>query len=126
MTILVKVTKDVLERSKMCGFVPGLVSTNCMISVALRDLFPMATVGNPAYWLTNDQSNRDGLLPEFVCLKVSEFDRLYPDQRVNMTPFSFELEVPDYVIEKIGIGEIYRVLSESQTLELIMPNEQTI
>ena len=51
---------------------------------------------------------------------VAQFDGSTPEERVLLPEFSFEIDVPSEVIEKIGIGEVYRVLSESKTLELVM------
>ncbi len=127
MKIKVSVTKDVLERSKMCS---SKYASNCAIAIAFRDLFPNAECGTTCADLFGQPDNvcldktSPSLvyLPESASIFIKMFDSLegYPDQRLLMSPFSFEIEVPEYVISKIGIGEIYRVLSESKTLELVM------
>lgn len=121
MRILVKVTKDVLERSKMCGIekMQLCVPTNCAIAVALRDIFPYATIRRTYANLIDGDYRTNVMLPDCAVSFIDDFDSLTPQDRVNMQPFSFELEVPEYVIEKIGIGEIMKVLSESKTLEHI-------
>src|SRR6187551_317344 len=122
MNIKVNVTKDVLERSKMCGFVPGMMITeSCMLALALQDLFPNACVAvRTAYLLGGFNMCQDmAYLPSIAILNRSRFDSIQPHERVLMTPFSFEIEVPKYVISKIGISQIYKVLSESSTLEHI-------
>lgn len=117
MRILVKVTKDVLERSKMCDKYPHY---NCAISVALRDLFLYkASFGRIIINFHYDKLSSTPL-PQSATNFIDMFDKSTPEQRVNMTPFSFELEVPEYVIEKIGISTIYKVLSESSTLQMVM------
>ena len=123
MKILIKVTRDVLERSKMCGFTTGLITENCMLALAFRDLFSDACVYIDEVYLLGGigWSAKDRIiLPQIAVKNRDQFDSIQPHQRVLMSPFSFEIEVPEYVISKIGIGEIYRVLSESKTLELVM------
>ena len=132
MKVKVNVTRDVLERSKMCGHGDDIViSRHCGIAVAVIDLFPDANVQSTFINLLGCgglMSYLPALLtqPDFCRLPyeainfIDDFDYAEPEERVLMSPFSFEIEVPEYVINKIGIGEIYRVLSESKTLELVM------
>ncbi|MDW0189351.1 MAG: hypothetical protein QOA70_06840 [Nitrososphaeraceae archaeon] len=128
MKILVKVTRDVLERSKMCGIDKDewiMIPYNCAVSLAIIELFPSACTETLYCYLlgendssTNNENSMDAVvLPSYVSDFIVEFDGLTPDERVLMSPFSFEIEVPEYVIQKIGIGQIYKVLSESSTLE---------
>lgn len=121
MKILIKVTKDVLERSKMCSVDGlGIANKNCAIAVAIRDLFPHANVAQYSCTLDELDINTKIVLPRDVSDFIESFDSSSPSKRVLMTPFSFEIEVPEYVISKIGIGQVYKVLSESRTLELVM------
>lgn len=125
MIVKIKVTKDVLERSKECGIHKRYKGDSCGIAVAIIDLFPSAQIGNSAAFLLSDGPNMQDerskvYLPISAIHFIYWFDQSNPEQRVLMQPFSFEIEVPEYVIEKIGIGEMYRVLSESKTLELVM------
>lgn len=126
MKIKINVTKDVLERSKMCGFVPGLITENCMLAIALKDLFPYSVVVvTTVNLLGGFGADYDQIkLPKNAIKHREIFDCLQPNGRANMSPFSFEIEVPEYVIEKIGLSQIYKVLSESPTLELVMNKEE--
>lgn len=119
MKILIKVTKDVLKRSMMCNF-PD--SQNCAIAIACREFFPNAaiTVYDMYPFGSIDVSIH---LPIEASRFVSKFDSLAvnKEQRLNLPEFSFEVEVPEPVLQRIGISEAYRILSESKTLELVMP-----
>lgn len=123
MKILIKVTKDVLFRSRMCGLGGAGLSTNCAIAVAIRDLFPKASIGCPSMIFDSSQSDLryDNILPSKALSFISKFDSSTPEERVNMPEFSFELPIPEEVINRISIGMIYKVLSESRTLELVHP-----
>jgi hypothetical protein len=116
MKILIKVTKDVLKRSAMCGW--KNCNTHCAVAIALSDLFPFATVGH-------DYLNFSGKAPEIRQPKdmhnwIMMFDDMVPERRLKLPEVSFEVQLQDEHINLIGIGEVYRVLSESKTLELVM------
>jgi hypothetical protein len=118
-TLKITVTKEILEKSKMCGTKLGiLMSENCAIAIAVRDIFPDACVGNPQILL--------GVLPfDVVNLPIDaikfieRFDVSSPQDRVNMEPISFEIEIPDEVIAKINIDELRPLLINHPTLELV-------
>jgi hypothetical protein len=129
MKILIKVTKDVLRRSMMCENEYG---SNCAIAVAVRELFPSACVGASGMCIGDDYIiNRlrverqiyDVTHSQAVSDFIWGFDHLWnsPEERLNLPELSFEIEVPDSVIQSIGISEVYRILSESKTLEMVMP-----
>lgn len=40
--------------------------------------------------------------------------------RENMSERSFEIDVPDEIIDHIGIDQVYKILSESETLQYII------
>jgi hypothetical protein len=125
MRVLIKITKEVLERSKMCGIEKKYIGDSCAVAVAIIDLFPSAQIGKTFAFLMSDGVYRvDGLSKIYLPVSAAEFifafDNLNPEERVLMYPFSFEIEVPEYVIERIGISTIYKVLSESSTMEMVM------
>lgn len=128
MTILVKVTPEVLKRPMFCGFDGRPIILSCMLTEAFRDLFTNChVVVDTANLLGEVSGSGDEItLPDLAIDKRRVFDSLGPNARLLMSPFSFEIEVPEYVISKIGLGEIYRVLSESKSLELVMPKEETL
>lgn len=129
MKILIKVTKEVLERSKFCNRDTCSVPHNCAIANAVRELFPSAAVYysgislfNLAASMLSDYDQCDNAaLPDSALSFIRSFDQLPPMLRVNMKPFSFEIEVPEFVIQSIGINTVYKVLSESKTLEHVNP-----
>ena len=60
-------------------------------------------------------------LPGAARIFIMAFDTSCPEERVRIEPISFTIDVPYSLIDKIGIGEVYRILSESKTLELVQP-----
>lgn len=136
MKILIKVTKEILARSAMCNSNTGM---NCAIVCAINDLIPNCWVAKEQLYVYEDESTfilflhmRDmcmnsGVnevkpkliidLPEKAIDFIDIFDYSTPEYRKAMQPISFEIDVPNELIEKIGIGEVYKVLSESKTLE---------
>jgi hypothetical protein len=133
MRILIKVTKDVLRRAAGCGRTQNdNVGSNCAIAVAILRLMPNAWVAREYIYLfdverptreyANDHNEIARIkLPVEATMFIDAFDNLTYDNRIAMPELSFEVDVPPAVIEHIGISEIYRVLSESKTLELTKP-----
>lgn len=139
MKILIKVTKDVLKESMYC--ISGLCNTenlfkqkegigfNCAIGIAVNKLFENAWVSRNKIIVyenfTEMNTGKDISIPLPMEAQnfIIRFDRLreYPAQRLNMEEFTFEIEVPQSVIDKIGIDEVHKILSESKTLELVSP-----
>lgn len=130
MKILIKVTKDVLNRSQFCQVTEGNdARKSCAIALAVREIFPNAEVYgfgiviNPIGDLSIQNSISGKGYDIFwgdkapQALWIGIFDNLSPWERLAIPEFSFEIEVPNEIIEKIGIGEVYRILSESKTLE---------
>lgn len=120
----ISVTKEILEKSKMCGVDPGeMVSSNCAIAFAVRTLFPHACVVSSAiYPYAHDLFNNnlsDITLPLEARKFIRSFDTLTPEDRVKMEPFSFEIDIPDEVINTINIDELKPLLQNHPTLELI-------
>lgn len=122
--MLVKVTKEILERSKMCGYDTREIVSSCAIAEAVREIWPLATVGwsrFPRYAISpfGFKEGTEILLPDDAKQFIRLFDRTMMGDRPNLPEFSFEIEVPQEVIDKIGIEEVTRILSESKTLELV-------
>lgn len=140
MKVTIKVTKEIIEKAMMCGVqyhmkkivesgldIPS-VAENCAIALAVREVFPKAAVledteksHHMIRYCCSDQ-NTIIVLPKQASKFIRDFDRksVDPTSRLMMEPLSFEVEVPEELINEIGIGEIYKVLSESRTLELAM------
>ena len=132
MKILIKVTKDILKKSSACSLVPGRVTENCAVALAVRDLFPEARVGFKTIRFFDNEEKIISELPFEAQLFIRKFDDIrslrqwkhFSDADVMATrealpEFFFEIDVPQEVIDRIGLSEVYRVLSESKTLELI-------
>lgn len=121
MKISIKITKEVLEKTKMCGSMYGNVNTkNCAVAYAIREIFPHACMGGTTLRFHAD-------VPVFTSVPteassfIRKFDSLVtkPEQRLLLPEFSFDIEVPDSVIESIGIEQAKEIISKSSTLELI-------
>lgn len=100
----------------------------------MRELLPMATVTNNRIRVVTRARYSEGFgLPWVVVIPlpfkakqaILKFDmigegcdkREVMRLRAAMEPFEFEIKIPDRVINDIGISEVYRILSESKTLE---------
>lgn len=134
MKIKITVTKEILERSAMCGICSAQyefksVLTNCAIALAVRDIFPIAIINHASIFFNPVDNGRylKGKklaapripLPEEANMFIIQFDVASIEQRLAMRPFSFEIDVPQSVIDKIGISEVTRILENSETLELV-------
>jgi len=138
MKILVKVRQEVINESSNCPLVTkyprqkdlDYVKTNCMVSVAIREIFPNA-ITTTFYELDRlfgeihpfgDQFDPTTSidLPQHAVEAIKAFDSYSPSERISLIkPFEFQIDVPEIVIEKIGIDEVKQVLSKSATLQLV-------
>ncbi len=127
MKLLIKVTKDVLQRSMMCGTKgsKGLVVENCAVALAVRDIFPDAKVKSysitPFSNLYPIQQRQTIPMPGIAIRFIEDFDSLKgkPELRLELPEFSFEINIPDFVLDHIGIKEITDIIEKSETLELV-------
>lgn len=130
-TLRINVTKDILEKSKNCSNTER--GKNCAIALAIRDVFPDATVGTNSIYFYKD---REKVLftGETIVIKeiwtsmdlpteasdfIDNFDISTPEERVKITPISFDIDVPNLLIDRISIDEIQEVLRTSKTMELV-------
>lgn len=119
MKLQIKITKDILKRSMMCS---GLeVGTNCAIALAIRDIFPEAYVSMWYIYEKIQQNIPTIRLPLEATNFIKRFDSLVskPQKRLNLPEFSFEIDVPEEVINSIGIEEATEIISKSETLEIV-------
>lgn len=123
--IKIKVTKEVLKRSMWCSTKPGVIecAKNCAIAIAVRDIFPDATVGisTMGFGFATDLSVN---LPEIACKFIISFDSLRnkPEMRLGLPELEFEIEIPDKILDQIGNGnieEVKTIIQNSETLELV-------
>ena len=119
MKLKIKVTKEILKASMMCGTKPNDKEwLNCAIALAVRDIFPTAEV----YGSSIEYNEDDTLiseLPKIAERFIIRFDSLKdtPKERLKMTPIEFEVNIPDEVIDEIGIDQAIEIINNSKTLE---------
>lgn len=119
MKLKINITKEVLKKSMWCGTEKmdisksTFISQNCAIACAICDIFPNASVA-PNHITFHICSDIE--LPEVAQEFIVSFDILShaPEERLNLPEFSFEIDVPESVIEQINIDDI----KNSKTLEL--------
>jgi hypothetical protein len=136
MKVLIKITKEVLEESMYCStncfldeqaFIAKEGALfNCAISNAVGQLLPGALTFNNRIVLCESYDDLEcgNYLCEIPIPKKADtfilaFDGLDPLSRTNMHPISFEIDIPDSVINRIGLDEVNEILSKSLTLERV-------
>ena len=112
----IKVTKDILERSKNCGD-DGHTVKSCAVAVAVRDIFPCSSV--TYRYIRPFSSDLVIDLPKEVGGYIYKFDSTSTDERPSLPEFEFEVEISDEIIEKINIEELKPLLQNHPTLQLI-------
>jgi hypothetical protein len=118
----IKVTKEILEKSKWCGTkkaVDMTRSTNCAIALAVRDIFPNATVGPTSFYACNGAPFDLVDLPRTASEFINDFDDAKPEDRPSLAEIEFEVEIPDSVIGRINIEELRPLLQNHPTLQLV-------
>lgn len=122
-TLTINITKDVLKEAMYCGTQgSGLsASSHCGIAVAIRDIFPNALVGLNSFTVDSVAEHLTEIsLPMNARKFISNFDWLVltPSKRLDMEEFSFDITLPDKVIETIDIEEVKQILKDSKILQL--------
>jgi len=120
--LTITVTKEILERSKNCGFGEmENVSTNCAVALAVRDIFPKAIVTACAFYpylhLPHQQENCI-ILDRKTIDYIRKFDSTPVIFRPGLPEYSFTLNIPDSIIDQINIDEIKPLLINHPTLKL--------
>lgn len=116
----ITVTKEILEKTKHCSVFSQYSTTNCAIACAVRDVFPTAKVwANHIAPFTDHGKYKSIRLPQEAQDFIEAFDDATAEERVMMKPISFEIEVPDEVIEKINIDELKPLLENHPTLAIL-------
>ena len=133
MSVKLRITvgKAEIEAAKHCRHIPGVtdvmhsVGKNCAIAKAICALFPLSVVGaEEIYFYKTLQINEMPYcsvpLPGNAKKFIVEFDNNTPLARLKMDPISFDIEVPDEVIETVGgVEEATKIINEAQTLEIV-------
>ena len=118
----IKITKEILERSKLCGALNDIekIGNNCAIAVALKDIFPNVFVTpHHIYPLGIIQNEEFSLfrisLPVIAQDFIKVFDglRCIPNARLCLPEFDFEIFLPDEFIDQINIDEVKDTLGHN-------------
>jgi hypothetical protein len=120
----IKVTKEILRKSMWCGTPSGSsdVVSNCAIALAVRDIFPNASVGiyTMSFGLNTDSIELPSVAKKFI--ECFDQLRLKPYKRLLLQEIEFEIQIPNEVISRIGNGnieEVKTIIQNSETLELV-------
>lgn len=119
--LTIKVTKEILERSKDCQL--SIAARNCAIALAVRDLWPDAYVyPGQIYVQAEDIGNAVApfiFLPNEAQEFIRGFDSTAPQLRPFLAELEFTVDIPDAIIDRINIDEIRPSLVNHPTLRLI-------
>ena len=115
----VKVTKEILRESMYCGMDGKLPNSNCAVALAVRQIFPKASVGSVGYLpfgYIGNQIKHDG--SEFISL----FDSLKstPEKRLSIPETTVTLDITDEILERINLEDMSNMVSKIEHLELIV------
>lgn len=112
----ISVTEEILN-----GDCVAQNGSNCAIAKAVKQIFPFAHVQydfiRPFTYMRTEWCNKVAyriFLPKEAKKFIEEFDSGH-----SVAPISFEVEIPDSVIEQINIEEIRPLLQNHPSLELI-------
>lgn len=121
MKLKIKVTKQILEKSKNCGVTElnGFRGMSCAVALAVRDIFPEANIGAGEIWPFWPNQKVVIILPDNAKSFISRFDRTSPYGRTLINEMEFEIKIQNDVIDQINIDEIKPLLENHPTLELI-------
>ena len=123
MKLKIRVTKEILKRSMMCGVGDMLdYRKHCGIAEAVRDIFPNAEIGLSTLTFDSSFPYLYAILPDNAIHWRQDFDNLHktPKQRLNLPEIEFEVFLSDGVIDAlpINIDEAIKIINQSETLEL--------
>lgn len=119
----ISVTKEILEKSMWCNANAENVKYNCAVAVAVRDIFPKAKVFQTILFVDREHEYSENVLPIVMPTDafhwIKKFDNSSPIERLMLDPISFEIKIPDEVIERINIDELKPLLQNHPTLQLV-------
>lgn len=114
--IKVKVTKDILRESMMCGTNAKLKTKNCAVALAIKEIFPFASVGVFEYYPVSTKTTyarHDG--GTFIKM----FDLSTPAERLLLPETEITLDITDEILEAIDLPEIAAKVETIDHLELV-------
>lgn len=117
-TLTIHITKEVLRQSSKCS---KKKTTNCAIAVAVRHIWPTAIIcgANDNWFYKHNRNLTFGVHGEALGF-TGEFDMASPEERIAMKPFSFDIEVPDEVLETINIDEVLKLANTVTRKEVLV------
>jgi hypothetical protein len=125
--LTVHITKELVEQTKMCGFLPSgkrsddeenPINTTCLFAEAFRTIFPQAWVDEAEVWPFGI-SGPPMPLPDQATSLIQLFDMLGPTERVaTIHEEDINIPIPDYILEKLDISEVTRQLENHPVLSL--------
>lgn len=126
MKLQITVTKEILHKSMFCGVSEngGDISQNCAVALAVRDIFPDASIERLVIQPFKQWSKNHLItLPRTATAFIIEFDELdrIPEKRMDMPELTFEVEIPEAVIERLSLPdpEFMNKFLNHPTLKLI-------
>ena len=119
MIIKIHVTEKILRESMYCPVGKIKTLSNCAIAIAVREIFPKAKVHHNSIEPFGEEDKDVIWLPIEAVDFISDFDYAKPIERIVMERLAFDVDVPDSIIQRIGIEEVNGVLETSETLEKV-------
>jgi len=118
----VKVTKKILKESMMFRCPSLEVTSNCAVALAIREIFPEATVGYVIF--RPFHKNKWGLISEHDGEHfITQFDQLRetPEKRLDLPETVVTLDITDEIIDHLStmIPNYEEVVNAQPHLELV-------
>lgn len=115
----ITVTQEILDDSQTCQYTPS----HCAVARAVRTIFPHANVFPLGGIFIDDESANNYCKNKSstgikLPLEAIEFIEKF-DGGITVEPFSFEIDIPDSIVEKINIDEIRPLLDNHPTLKIL-------
>ena len=115
----IKVTKDILQKSQLCGLVKGARGYNCAIALCVKNIFPSAYICTDVIYPFGLHTGEGEIaLPEKATAFINEFDGKSPEEIVQMPEIEFTISIPEEIINQIDISEITKQLENHPHLKL--------
>lgn len=116
----IRITKDILERSKDCGTKNDNreIGRNCAVAVALKDIFPDVYVTNYYIYPFGVEAEKGKDIKIAMPLVAQQFIKLFdgfylmPNLRVLLPEFEFAIDIPEEAIDEINIDELKELIDD--------------
>lgn len=108
MKLQITVTRQNIKDAMWCGIKGDALSENCAIALAVRDIFPKANVGFCIISSRTVNGEFALSLPQEATDFVHKFDECTPYDRLHLPELTFEVDLPQGVIDAINIEDLER------------------